>query len=91
MLTTKIYTRKFNKETYTFYLNEPSYAGEKGCCGIELVPYISVTTPENGFGYTDTILLSSSGKAYTLHRYLQPWILKRIEAIMIELNKKYAY
>ena len=84
MKTTHLCTRKYNKETYVFYLNEPSYAGARGCCGVEITPYISVVTPENGFGYTDTILLNH-GKAYTLERYLPPYILKQIEHKMIEL------
>ena len=91
MFTTKLCTRKFNKETYTFYLHEPSYAGETGVCGIEISSYISVVTPENCFGYTDTVLMNSNGKAYTLHRYLQPYILKQIENKMRELYSKYIF
>ena len=91
MLTTKLCTRKFNKETYTFYLHEPSYVGETGVCGIEISPYISVITPENCFGYADKILLNNNGKAYTLNKYLQPWILKQIENKMRELYNKYIF
>ena len=29
-----IATRKYNGETYSFYMNKPEYQGEKGCCGI---------------------------------------------------------
>lgn len=90
MFTTLICTRKYNKEEYKFYLHEPSYVGEKGCCGVEITPYISVETPDNGLGYTDTVLMNY-GKAYTLNRYLQPWILKKIEKKMIELMIKYGY
>lgn len=88
MLTILICTRKYNKEEYKFYLNEPSYVGEKGVCGIELEPYVSVETPENGLGYSDTVLLNN-GKAYTLHRYLPLWILKKIEKKMIEIMEVY--
>ncbi|MBO7714523.1 MAG: hypothetical protein J6S85_13185 [Methanobrevibacter sp.] len=89
MKTTLVCTRKYNKEEYKFYINEPSYTGERGCCGIELEPYISVITPKNGFGYTDTILLSH-GKAYTLERYLPLWILKKIEKKMVDIMKDYS-
>lgn len=78
MKTTYLFSKIYNKEEYKFFLNEPEYVGEKGVCGIEIEPYISVETPENGFGYSDTILMSND-KAYTLHRYLAPWILKKIE------------
>jgi len=84
MKTTLIYTRKYNKEEYKFYLNEPDYVGEKGILGIEIQPYISVTTPENCFGYSDTVLMGND-KAYTLYRYLAPWILKKIEKKMKEV------
>jgi len=90
MFTTLVCTRKYNKEKYKFFLNEPEYVGEKGCCGIELKPYVHVETPENGFGYADTILLYD-GQAYTLHRYLQPWILKQIEKKMKEIISSYPY
>jgi hypothetical protein len=83
---TLLFTRKYNKETYSFYLNSPSYAGEVGILGIEITPYISCITPDNGFGYTDTVLLNTniSGDkvAYTLNRGLTPWILKKIEKII---------
>ena len=64
MKTTLVCTRKYNKEEYKFFLNEPDYAGELGVCGIEIEPYVSVETPENGFGYSDTVLMNN-GKAYT--------------------------
>ena len=76
-----IATRKYNGEAYSFYINKPEYQGEKGCCGIEIVPYITVETPENGFGYSDTVIYDNiKDIAYTLNRYLQPWILKKIKA-----------
>lgn len=93
MKTTLIKTRKINNEEYNFFLNSPDYTGEVGVLGIELTPYISVKTPVNCFGYDDTILLNTDytgvKKAYTLHRYLTPWILKTIEKTMILLEKKY--
>ena len=84
MKTTLVCTRKYNKEEYRFYLNKPDYVGEKGICGIEITPYVSVETPENAFGYSDTVLMSH-GKAYTLHRYLPLWILKKIEQKMLKI------
>ena len=84
MKTTLVCTRKYNKEEYKFYLNKPDYVGEKGICGIEITPYVSVETPENAFGYSDTVLMSH-GKAYTLHRYLPLWILKKIEQKMLKI------
>lgn len=89
MKKTKLFTRRYNKEEYTFYKLVPEYADEKGILGIEEEPYIKVITPENGFGYIDTVLLSSSSKkAYTLNRDLPKWILKKIEIIMLKEEKK---
>ena len=88
MIIETIATRKYNGETYTFKLNKPEYIGETGVCGIELTPYISVETPDNGLGYTDTVLFNYS-VAYTLNRYLQPWILKRITDVYKRLALKY--
>ena len=78
MKTVYLFSRIYDKEEYKFFLNEPEYVGEKGVCGIEIEPYVSVETPENGFGYSDTVLMSN-GVAYTLHRYLPRWILRKIE------------
>ena len=88
MKTTLVCTRKYNKEEYKFYLNEPEYVGERGVCGIEIEPYVSVETPENAFGYSDTVLMNN-GKAYTLYRYLPLWILKKIEKKMKEIMEVY--
>ena len=90
MKTVYLFSRIYNKEEYKFFLNEPEYEGEKGVLGITLTPYVSVETPDNGFGYPDTILLSEgNGKAYTLHRYLPPWILKKIEKRMKSFMEVY--
>ena len=89
MKTTLICTRKYNKEEYKFFLNEPEYVGELGIFGYELEPYISVETPANAFGYTDTVLISCAGTAYTQYRYLPHWILKKIEQKMLNLMKVY--
>ena len=86
--TTLICKRKYNKEEYKFFLIEPDYVGELGICGIPITPYVYVETPENGFGYSDTILLSK-GKAYTLHRYLPLWILKKCEKKMKDILEVY--
>ena len=72
-----LFTRKFNKETYKFFLNKGV-----GCFGI-YSEYISVETPKNCFGYTDTVLFNH-GKAYTVNRYLQNWILKSITQTLIK-------
>ena len=89
MKTTLIKTRRFNKESYSFYLNEPAYRGEKGPLGIELTPYVSVKTPENCFGYADTVLFTNRGEAYTLQRYLQPWILKECEKVNAKIMDRF--
>lgn len=80
-MTTRLYTtRRYNKETYKFYLNTPDYAGEKGCCGIEIIPYITIETPANGLGYPDTVIIDNvTGKGRTMHRSLPKWIMERIE------------
>jgi hypothetical protein len=92
-----LFVRKHNKEEYEFYLNTPNYPGETGILGIVLRPYISVETPENGFGYTDTVLLADVWDydakkyklvAYTLHRRLQPYILRALEKQMIRAYNK---
>lgn len=87
MKTTYLFSKIYNKEEYKFFLNTPEYEGEKGLCGIEIKPYVSVETPENAFGYTDTVLMDTNTKTvYTLHRYLQPWIKKKIGERMLEIE-----
>lgn len=81
-----LYTRKHNGEEYRFYL----YDMVSWVTG-ELEYFISVETPENALGYPDTVLLSESGKAYTLHRYDTPrWILDRLAKQMQAALKKEA-
>lgn len=83
MKTTYIATRKHRGEEYKFFLHTPETEGEKGICGIEIEPYISVETPENGFSYPDTILMDhATGNAYTLYRHLAPSTLKAIQKQM---------
>ena len=91
MKTTHLCTRKYNKEPFIFYLNEPSYKGEKGYLGIEIEPYITVVAPHNAFGYADTILLDSQGHAYSCERFFPKWILKKIEKKMIELMTQHKF
>lgn len=88
MVSRVVCIRKYNKEEYRFYLNEPEYKGEKGIFGYEIEPYVSVETPENCFGYSDTVLISN-GVAYTQHRYLPRWILKKIQDKMIQIMNDY--
>lgn len=74
---TLLFTRKFNGETYKFYMNKGI-----GLFGV-YSEYVSVETPANDFGCTDTVLFNC-GKAYTLNRYLQNWILKAITETLIK-------
>ena len=90
MITSLVCTRKYDKEEYKFYINKPEYVGETGVCGIEITPYVSVKTPENCFGYSDTIFLNR-GRAYSVDRYLPCWILKKIEKKMIDIMEKMGY
>lgn len=71
--------RKYQKETYTFILNLPEYKGETGCIGIEIKPYISVETPENALGYTDTFLYNEQeNDGYFLHISLSTHSIKSV-------------
>ena len=72
-----LFKRKFNGETYKFYINKGI-----GVFGV-YSEYVSVETPENDFGYSDTVLFNN-GKAYTLHRYLPKWILNSITKVLIK-------
>ena len=89
MKETVIKVKKYLKEKYTFILIEPTYEGENGCLGIELEPYIKVIMPENAFGYNDYVCFNSNDEPYTLHRYLQPWILKDIKTQYIKLKERF--
>lgn len=85
-----IKTRKIDNGLYNFFLNKPSYLGETGCCGIEIEPYITIETPENCFGYNDTLLYDNrNGVLYTLHRYLPKWIKNQLLKTYLILSKKY--
>lgn len=76
-------TRKYDGETYTFHMNEMiSWATN------ESVKYITCETPENCFGYRDTVMYDR-GVAYTLHRHLQPWILRKIKTQIERLMDVY--
>lgn len=68
-----LFIRKFNRETYKFYENSYPHGN-----------YYSVETPENSFGYPDTVLFTSAGKAYTQWRYLPSWILQAIEKAFVK-------
>ena len=80
------FIRKHAGEEYKFFIVKPDYDGEVGVLGIKIEPYVVVETPENAFGYPDTILLNSKQNAYTLHRYLPPYILRAIEKQMLKLT-----
>lgn len=77
-----LFTRKYNKKTYTFILNKP-HPGELGLLGLPIKPYISIKTPENSLGYNDTILFNN-GAPYTLYRYTPKWILKAAKNAIIK-------
>lgn len=91
MNTQLVMTRKFNKEEYKIFLNTPSYPGEKGILGIELDPYVEVETPENCFGYHDYVHFSHEdcSHGHTMWRYLQPWIIKKLEAVASKILDDY--
>lgn len=85
-----LFSRKHNGEEYKFYLyRQYFYFGEGH--PKELHDSIHVETPENAFGYPDTVLLSSSDghNAYSLYRYLPKWILKKLEKQMKAAMRKY--
>lgn len=83
-------TRKIYGETYTFYLNTPEFEDEIGICGIKIEPYISIETPENCFGYNDTVLFSC-GEPYALNRPLGPHVLSELTKTAKRLAKKLPY
>ena len=97
----KIIKRKYNKETYTFYLNENLNHFTN-----EIEKSIVVRTPENSLGYVNTIMLHKKNdleiklelqngakevniyEAYATTRYIPKWILKQVEKKMLYLNDK---
>lgn len=90
MTSTVIATRKYNKESYNFILNLPSFEGEKGVCGIEIKPYITVKAPENALGYTDTFLYNDAkNSGYFMHRYHPQWIINKVIDTCGKLAEKY--
>lgn len=73
-----LFTRKYNKEEYRFFIKTMvSWVDNKP------IKYISVETPENCLGYHDCVHFSN-GEPYTLYRYLQPWILKKIKETIVK-------
>ena len=92
MKTTLVKTRKFAKEEYRFYLNTPEYSGEKGVCGIEITPYITVKTPENDFGYDDTFIYSHMHKSgHYLNRGHVRWITNKIIEVCAKIAESLPY
>lgn len=82
-----LFSRKHAGEEYKFFLNYISFSWADG----KPRHYISVATPENGVGCTDTVLLSrDTGRAYTLWRYLPPYILRKLEKQMKAALHQYA-
>lgn len=82
-----LFSRKFAGGEYKFYLNSDVFMKNERV-------YISCDTPENCFGYIDTILFSTPDNCgwygcYTLWRHCPKWILRRIEKIFLRLMKEY--
>lgn len=73
-----LFTRKYNKEEYCFIITTMISWGDG-----KPKKYLSVETPANCFGYHDYVIFNN-GNAYTLYRYLQPWILKKIKEAVIK-------
>lgn len=74
-----LFTRKYNKEEYRFFKKTMiSWIDGKP------KTYLSIETPKNCFGYNDYVHFNSTGEPYTLYRYLQPWILKKIKNAVIK-------
>lgn len=73
-----LFTRKYNKEEYRFIMTTMISWGDG-----KPKKYLSVETPANCFGYHDYVIFNN-GNAYTLYRYLQPWILKKIKEAVIK-------
>lgn len=81
----EICTRKYDGETYTFYLNV-SY----GVVSDGIIHYISCDTPENGLGYEDVVLHDTSADAvYSIHRYHPNWIMRKIHTVMDYIASHY--
>ena len=90
MTSTILTTRKYNKEVYKFILNAPDFEGEKGVCGIEIKPYITVEAPENCLGYHDTFIYNDAkNSGYFMHRYHAKWIIDKIINTCGKLAEKY--
>lgn len=92
----EVLRRKYNGEEYVFYKN--SIIRERNG---EEEAYFTCFTPENALGYPDIVLVDHNAwtldekgyriykpRAYTLYRYLQPWILKRICKTIMELEEE---
>lgn len=78
-----MFTRKHAGQEYKFFLLVPFRESERS----DPKKYaVHVHTPENCFGYEDTVCLNDiDGKAYTLWRYLPPYILRALEKQMKKL------
>lgn len=88
----QVKTRRFGGKTYTFMLNRM-----KSVVDDRMIYYVTCITPENGFGYSDTVLRSTRGNAvnavnevYTMHRYLQPWIRREIAKEFTKIEIKFS-
>lgn len=73
-----LFTRKVNKQEFKFIKNTLV------CCitGKDR-EYLSIETPENCFGYPDTILFNK-GVPRTMHRHQPKWIMKKLTEIAIK-------
>ena len=85
----QVKTRRFGGKTYTFMLNRM-----KSIVNDHMIYYVTCLTPENEFGYSDTVFRDRPGddtKAVsTVHRYLQPWILREIAKEFTKIENQFS-
>ena len=73
------FTRSYNREIYKFFVVCDNYSNF----------WLRIETPENCFGYSDSIYINSKGEANTHWRYCPNWILKKIQQTVIETGLNY--
>lgn len=90
MLKKLVMIRKHAGEEYHIYVNLPQYHGETGIFGLEQDAYVSIETPENCFGYSDTVLFDKRyGRPYTLSGNIEEWEKKHM-SLYPEIKIRYA-
>lgn len=68
-------------ENYTFFLNDAIPASGKR--------FVTCETEENDFGYVNTVILNSEGKAYTTNRKMGKARLKQVTRYIKAFEKEY--